>query len=109
MLGNHSTALLEVGHQREHRDERYFWIQEQVQDEDFSVRKEKNCANVGKKPIIASVLQKKPRMDLVIGCSPGMHVQTRYEHGGLGMYTETRCKLGDTNTETETETDSCQC
>ena len=58
MLGNHSTDLLEVGHQREHRDERYFWIQEQVQDEDFSVRKEKNCANVGKKPIVASVLQK---------------------------------------------------
>ena len=27
----------------------------------------------------------------------------------LGMYTEIRCRLGDTSTETETETDSGQC
>ena len=31
--------------------------QEHVQDEDFSIKKEKNSANVGEKPIIASVLQ----------------------------------------------------
>ena len=34
-----------------------FWIQEQVRDEDVSIKKEKNCANVATKPIVASVLQ----------------------------------------------------
>ena len=53
---NSLTDRLEAGHPREHRDVRYFWIQEQVQDEDFSIKKEKNCANVGTKPIFASVL-----------------------------------------------------
>ena len=36
---------------------RDFWIQEQVRDEDFSVKKGKHCANVVTKPIVASVLQ----------------------------------------------------
>ena len=30
---------------------RYCSIQEHVRDEDFSIKKEKNCANVGTKPI----------------------------------------------------------
>ena len=34
-----------------------FWIPEQVQDEDFSIEKEKDCSNFGKRPIVASVLQ----------------------------------------------------
>ena len=43
-----------------------------------------------------------PMMDLVKkGCSPGMPMQIRYEHGGLGMYTEIRCRFGDTNTGTQ--------
>ena len=54
---NHSMDQLEAIHQREHKDARYFRIPEQVQDEDVSVEKEKDCANIGKRPIIASVLQ----------------------------------------------------
>ena len=34
---NSLTDQLEARHQREHRDVRYFWIQEQVRDEDFTV------------------------------------------------------------------------
>ena len=54
---NSSTDLVDARHRREHKDARYFWIREQVRDEDFSIKKEKNCANVGTKPIFASVLQ----------------------------------------------------
>ena len=55
---NHSMDQLEAIHQREHKDALYFWIPEQVQDEDFSVKKEKNCAQMlDRGPIIASVLQ----------------------------------------------------
>ena len=54
---NSLTDRLEAGQQREHKAMRYFWTQEQVRDEDFSIKKEKNCANVGTKPIFASVLQ----------------------------------------------------
>ena len=116
----------------EHRDVRYFWIQEQVRDEDFSIKKEKNCANVGTKPIFASVLQccsnckmgvledhgshtplqdegEEPRMDLVNGFSPDVHRGLDMCTETLGIYTEIRCSVGDTNTETETEPDSCQC
>ena len=54
---NHSVDQLEAIHQREHKDALYFfWIPEQVQDEDFSIEKEMDCANIGKRPIIASVL-----------------------------------------------------
>ena len=103
---NFLTDRLKARHQREHKDVRYSWIQEQVRDEDFSIKKGKNYANVGTKPIFASVLQccskckigilqdcgshtplqdegEEPRMDLVNGCSPSLHVQTRYEHRGL--------------------------
>ena len=53
---NSLTDRLEAGQQREHKDMRYFWKREQVQCEDFSI-KEKTCANVGTKPIIASLQQ----------------------------------------------------
>ena len=43
---NSLTDRLEAIHRREHKDIRYFGIQEQVRDEDFSIKKEKNCANV---------------------------------------------------------------
>ena len=39
---------LEATHQRGHKDARYFWIPEQVQDKDFSTNKEKNCAKYWK-------------------------------------------------------------
>ena len=52
---NSLTDRLEAEQQREHKDMRDFWIQEQVQDEDFSIMKEKNCTNVGKKPIVVLV------------------------------------------------------
>ena len=54
---NSSTDRLEARHRREHKDVRDFWIQKQVRNEDFSIKKEKNCAHVGTKPIFASVLQ----------------------------------------------------
>ena len=37
---NYSTDQLEAKHQRGHKDARYFWIPEQVQDEDFNSKKE---------------------------------------------------------------------
>ena len=54
---NYSTDQLEARHQREHKDMRYFWTQEQVRHEDFSIKVEKNWANMGKMSFIASVLQ----------------------------------------------------
>ena len=54
-----STDRLEARHQREHKDVRYFLIQNKVEAKtSFSVKKEKNCANVGTKPMFASVLFK---------------------------------------------------
>ena len=44
---NYWVDQLEAIHQREHKDAWYFWIPEQVPDEDFSIKKEKNCANIG--------------------------------------------------------------
>ena len=54
---NHSMDQLEAIHQRKHKDARYNRIPEQVQDEDVSIKKEKDYENIGKRPIIASVLQ----------------------------------------------------
>ena len=54
---NPSMDQLEAIHHRDPKDARYFRIPEQVQYEDFSIKKEKNCAAIGKMPIIASVLQ----------------------------------------------------
>ena len=42
-----------------HIDTRHFWVQERVQDGDLSIKKvpsAKNCAEVGTKPVSASVL-----------------------------------------------------
>ena len=54
---NSLTDRLDAGQQTKHKDMRYFWTQEQVRDEDFSIKKEKNCANVETKPILASAPQ----------------------------------------------------
>ena len=57
---NSLTDRLGAGHRTKHIDTRYFWIQERVQDGDLSIKKvltTKNCADVGTKPVCASVLQ----------------------------------------------------
>ena len=57
---NSLTDGLGAGQRRTHIDTRYFWIQERVQDGDFSIKKVptvKNCADVGTKTVSASVLQ----------------------------------------------------
>ena len=54
------TDRLGAGQRTKHTDTRYFWIQERVQDGDLSVKKvlsSKNCADVGTKPVSASVPQ----------------------------------------------------
>ena len=68
---NSLTDRLEARQQREHKDLRYFWVQEQVREEDFSIKKEKNCASAGKKPIVASVLQ----------CCSNCKIGIFYKHG----------------------------
>ena len=55
---NSLTDRLGAGQRTQHT--RYFWIQERVQDGDLSIKKvptAKNCADVGTKPVSASVLQ----------------------------------------------------
>ena len=57
---NPLTDRLGAGQRTKHIDTRYFWIQERVQDGDLSIKKvptAKNCADVGTKPVTASVLQ----------------------------------------------------
>ena len=57
---NSLTDRLGAGQRTKHIDTRYFWIQERVQDGDLSIKKvltAKNCADVGTKPVSASVLQ----------------------------------------------------
>ena len=57
---NSVTDRLGAGQRTKHIDTRYFWIQERVQDGDFSIKKvltAKNCVDVGTKPVFASELQ----------------------------------------------------
>ena len=54
------TDRLGAGKRTKHIDTRYFWIQERVQDGDLSIKKvltAKICADVGTKPVSASVLK----------------------------------------------------
>ena len=56
---NSLTDRLGAGQRTKHIDTRYFWIKERVQDGDLSIKKvltAKNCADVGTKPVSASVL-----------------------------------------------------
>ena len=76
---NYSMDQLEAVHQREHKDARYIWIPEQVQDEDFSIKKEKNCASTGKRPIIASVLQCRANFKIGILQDHGSHTPLQDE------------------------------
>ena len=57
---NSLTDRLGAGQRTKHTDTRYFWIQKRIQDGDLSIKKvptAKNCADVGTKPVSASVLQ----------------------------------------------------
>ena len=57
---NSLTEPLGAGQPTKHIDTRYFWVPERVQDGDISIKKvppAKNCADVGTKPVSASVLQ----------------------------------------------------
>ena len=57
---NSLTDQLGVVQRTKHIDTRYFGLQERVQDGDLSIKKEptaKNCADVGTKPVSASVLE----------------------------------------------------
>ena len=59
---NSLTDRLGVGLRTKHIDTRYFWEEERVQDGDLSTTKvltAKNCADVGTKPVSASVLQQR--------------------------------------------------
>ena len=59
-MANSLTDRLGAGQRTKHTDTRYFWIQERVQDGDLIIKKvltAKNCADVGTKPVFASVLQ----------------------------------------------------
>ena len=59
---NSLTGRLGAGQRTKHIDTRYFWVQERGQDGDLSIRKvptAKNCADVGTKPVSASVLQQR--------------------------------------------------
>ena len=67
---NSSTDRLGTG-QRTNSDSRYFWIQEQVQDGDLSIKKvlaAKNCADVGTKLVSASVLQQHCKFAGLVFC-----------------------------------------
>ena len=58
---NSLTDRLGAGQRTKHIDTRNFWIQERVQDGDLSIKKviaAKNCADVGTKPVSASVLKR---------------------------------------------------
>ena len=92
-----STDLLEARHQREHKDVRYFSIPDQVQDEDFSIKKEKNCANIGKTPIIALVLQCCSNCKIGSLQDHGSHTPLQDEGSSLVMDLatgfQTRCEL----------------
>ena len=63
------TDRLGAGQRTKHIDTRYFWIQER--DGDFSIKKvptAKNCADVGTKPVSASVLQQHCKIAGLVFC-----------------------------------------
>ena len=56
------TDLLGAGPRTNHIGIRFFWVQGRVQDGDLSVKKVvtgKNCADVGMKPVSASLLRQR--------------------------------------------------
>ena len=78
---NSLADRLGAGQRTKHIDTRHFWMQERVQDGDLSVKKvptAKNCADVGTKPVSASVLQQHCKFaGLVFYCPWIPHSTTR--------------------------------
>ena len=76
-----SSTALGAGQRTKHIDTRYFWIQERVQDGDLSIKNvltAKNCADVGTKPVSASVLQQNCKFAGLVFCWPWIpHSTTR--------------------------------
>ena len=78
---NHSMDQLEAIHRREHKDARYFRRPEQVQDEGVCIKKEKDCTNIGKRPIIASALQcySNCEIGILLTMDPTLHYKMKAE------------------------------
>ena len=78
---NSLTDRLGAGQRTTHIDTRYFWIQGRVQDGDLRIKKvptAKNCADVGTKPVSASVLQQLCKFAGLVFYSPWIpHSTTR--------------------------------
>ena len=68
---NSLADRLGAGQRTKHVDTRYFWIQERVQDGDLSIKNvlaAKNGADVGMKPVSASVLQQHCKFAGLVFC-----------------------------------------
>ena len=78
---NSLTDRLGAGQRTKHIDTWYFWIRERVQDGDLSIKKvptAKNCADVGTKPVSASILKQHCKFAGLVFCEPGIpHSTTR--------------------------------
>ena len=103
---DHSMDQLEAIHQREHEDARYSLIPEQVQDKDFSIKKEKTCANIGTMPIIVSVPQCCSNGKMGVLQGHGSHTPLQDESETPMMDVVKRGCRPDTNTETR---GTCDC
>ena len=68
---NSLANRLGAGQRTKRIDTRYFWIQERVQNGDLGIKKvptAKNCADVGTKPVSASVLQQHCKLVGLVFC-----------------------------------------
>ena len=77
---NSLTDRLGAGQRTKHIDTRYFWIQERVQEGDFSIKKvltAKNCADVGTKPVSTSVLQQHCKIAILLTVDPTLHYKMK--------------------------------
>ena len=75
------TDRLGAGQRTKHTDTRHFCIQERVQDGDLSVKvlTAKNCADVGTKPVSASVLQQHCKLQDWYSTDHGSHTPQQDE------------------------------
>ena len=87
-----STERLGAGKRTKHIDTRYFWVQERVQDGDISFKKvptAKNCADVGTKPVSASVSQQHCKYaGLVLTTDPTLQYTTKGDDPMMDLVTE---------------------
>ena len=117
---NYSMDQLAAIRQREHKDARYFWIPEQVQDEDFSIKRKKRIAQILERSHsllhyckviqIARLVFYKAMGEVYDGF--GGRVATPIETNRNLMRADKGCgaEVADSeDTNRETETDNCQC